>query len=208
MSVSKKACLSTQRQWLGFLRHSFFPFVDERDGGETMFTNAWPHNAPPEITSLSHQDELDLFRATEDAAYFKQGSWEEALTAMCRKRMVVKPSKGKAVLFYSQLPNGEEDKMAIHAACPVMRDSIKWAANLWVWSGPRAESAIAPRKWPPSEDELEAAKPTQLQAYFYNTKNDPAMENAELFWGETSFWSKLGPGQSSGANTFKGHECK
>lgn len=173
-----------------------------------MFTNAWPHDAPQEVRSMTHKQELEQFRATDDAALFQQGSWEEGLAAMCQRRLSVKPKKGKAVLFYSQLPNGKEDKMAIHAACPVMRDSIKWAANLWVWSGPRAESKVAPRKWPPSEDELQAAKPKQVQASFYNSKNDPAMATAELFWTEKSFWSKLGPGQSAAANTFKGHECK
>ncbi|GKY95252.1 hypothetical protein MPSEU_000487600 [Mayamaea pseudoterrestris] len=182
--------------------------VAENDGGATMFTNAWPHDAPPEVTSLTHKQELDLFRSTDDAPLFTPGSWEEALAAMCQRRFSVKPKKGKAVLFYSQFSNGKEDKSAIHAACPVMRESIKWAANLWVWSGPRAESKVAPRKWPPSEDELEAAKPKQLQAYFYNSKNDPAMANAELFWTESSFWSKLGPGESAGVNTYKGHECK
>lgn len=173
-----------------------------------MFTKAWPVDAPEEMKSISHKQEIELFRTTADAALFEQGSWEESLTAMCRRRLSVKPKKGKAVLFYSQLPNGQEDKMAIHAACPVMRDSIKWAANLWVWNGPRAESKVAPRKWPPTEEELAATRPKQLQAYFYNSKNDPAMANAELYWGESSFWSKLGPGESSGANTFKGHECK
>jgi hypothetical protein len=157
---------------------------------------------------MTHQQELDVFRATEEAALFEKGSWEEALTAMCRTRFSTKPKRGKAVLFYSQLPNGEEDKMAVHGACPVMRDSVKWAANLWVWNAPRVESSVAPRKWAPTEEELAASKPKQLLANFYNSKNDPAMENAELYYGEDSFWSKLGPGESSGANTFKGHECK
>jgi hypothetical protein len=183
-------------------------FVDENDGGETLFTKAWPHNAPEEITSMTHKDELERFRATEDAALFEHGSWEEALTAMCRTRLTTKPKKGKAVLFYSQLPNGQEDKMALHGACPVMRDSVKWAANLWVWSGPRAESKVAPRKWPVSEEELAASRPKQLQAYFYNNNKDHAMEHAQLFWGEGSFWAELGHGASAGANTFAGHECK
>lgn len=93
-----------------------------------MFTNAWPHDAPEEITSLTFQQEVEIFRATEDAALFERGSWEESLTAMCRTRLSVKPKKGKAVLFYSQLPDGREDKAAIHAG-EQMNGSIDWISH-------------------------------------------------------------------------------
>jgi prolyl 4-hydroxylase len=43
----------------------------------------------------------------------------------------VKPEKGKAVLFYSLLPDGNYDDLSEHAALPV-KQGEKWLANLWV----------------------------------------------------------------------------
>ena len=47
-----------------------------------------------------------------------------------------KPVSGKAVLFYSQLPDGNMDDLSHHAALPV-RDGEKWLINLWVWDPQR-----------------------------------------------------------------------
>ena len=44
----------------------------------------------------------------------------------------VEPEVGKAVLFYSQLPDGNMDDWSHHAALPV-RVGEKWLMNLWVW---------------------------------------------------------------------------
>jgi prolyl 4-hydroxylase len=44
----------------------------------------------------------------------------------------VTPELGKAVLFYSQLPDGNMDDFSQHAALPV-KDGEKWLINLWVW---------------------------------------------------------------------------
>ena len=44
----------------------------------------------------------------------------------------VKPEAGKAVLFYSQLPDGNMDDFSQHAAKPI-KDGEKWLINLWVW---------------------------------------------------------------------------
>eukprot|EP00538_Stauroneis_constricta_P002463 CAMPEP_0119556374 /NCGR_PEP_ID=MMETSP1352-20130426/8357_1 /TAXON_ID=265584 /ORGANISM="Stauroneis constricta, Strain CCMP1120" /LENGTH=497 /DNA_ID=CAMNT_0007603327 /DNA_START=154 /DNA_END=1647 /DNA_ORIENTATION=+ len=44
----------------------------------------------------------------------------------------VKPQTGKAVLFYSQLPDGNMDDFSQHAALPVLKGE-KWLINLWVW---------------------------------------------------------------------------
>lgn len=43
-----------------------------------------------------------------------------------------KPVQGKAVLFYSQLPDGNMDDLSHHAALPVI-EGEKWLINLWVW---------------------------------------------------------------------------
>mmetsp|Transcript_55628 Transcript_55628/g.166690 ORF Transcript_55628/g.166690 Transcript_55628/m.166690 type:complete len:291 (-) Transcript_55628:42-914(-) len=45
--------------------------------------------------------------------------------------LMVTPELGKAVLFYSQLPDGNMDDLSQHAAVPV-REGEKWLINLWV----------------------------------------------------------------------------
>jgi 2OG-Fe(II) oxygenase superfamily len=49
------------------------------------------------------------------------------------KALEVKPEKGKAVLFYNLLPDGNYDELSMHAALPVKKGE-KWLANLWVWA--------------------------------------------------------------------------
>jgi len=44
----------------------------------------------------------------------------------------VNPVEGKAVLFYSQLPDGNLDDFSQHAALSP-RKGEKWLINLWVW---------------------------------------------------------------------------
>jgi prolyl 4-hydroxylase len=44
----------------------------------------------------------------------------------------VKPEKGKAVLFYMLLPDGNSDDLTQHAALPVIKGE-KWMSNLWIW---------------------------------------------------------------------------
>jgi prolyl 4-hydroxylase len=44
----------------------------------------------------------------------------------------VKPEKGKAVLFYMLLPDGNSDDLSQHAALPVIKGE-KWMSNLWIW---------------------------------------------------------------------------
>jgi len=67
---------------------------------------------------------------------FRQNSWQRRMVQHCRSKMAVKPMKAQAVLFYSQKRLGEMDHASIHGGCPVLQGS-KWAANLWVWNGPR-----------------------------------------------------------------------
>lgn len=48
------------------------------------------------------------------------------------KPLRVVPEVGKAVLFYSLLPDGNMDDLSQHAAAPVTKGE-KWLINLWVW---------------------------------------------------------------------------
>jgi len=55
--------------------------------------------------------------------------WMNAETG---KPLSVKPEVGKAILFYSLLPDGNMDDLSQHAATPVVSGE-KWLINLWTW---------------------------------------------------------------------------
>ena len=59
-------------------------------------------------------------------------SFPRWLNAETRKTLSVKPEKGKAVLFYMLLPDGNSDDLSQHSGDPVIRGE-KWMSNLWVW---------------------------------------------------------------------------
>ena len=46
------------------------------------------------------------------------------------------PVKGKAMVFYMKLPDGNLDDLSQHAAMPVI-EGEKWFANLWMWDPER-----------------------------------------------------------------------
>lgn len=52
----------------------------------------------------------------------------------CENGLMVKPQRGKVIIFYSLTARGDMDDRSLHAACPI-KEGIKWAANKWVWSG-------------------------------------------------------------------------
>jgi hypothetical protein len=175
----------------------------------TVFSEVWPPEIP-ENERVSEWQALDALRASGDAerAGIKKGSWEEKMVATCRSKLAVRPYSGRAVLFYSQHPNGEEDLMSKHGGCPVLQGD-KWAANLWVWNTPRADFPGAPLR----EDLIakgvkppDNAGPKQLHATFANTGNDPAMKDAVLYYDEAQFWGKMGHDDPPlRANTYEGH---
>lgn len=59
-------------------------------------------------------------------------SFPRWVNAETRNALKAKPEKGKAVLFYSFLPDGNMDDLSQHAAVPVIKGE-KWLINLWVW---------------------------------------------------------------------------
>jgi len=61
-----------------------------------------------------------------------QTSFPRWVNAETGKALTVEPKIGKAVLFYSQLPDGNMDDLSQHAALPVTYGE-KWLMNLWVW---------------------------------------------------------------------------
>mmetsp|Transcript_24820 Transcript_24820/g.57839 ORF Transcript_24820/g.57839 Transcript_24820/m.57839 type:complete len:221 (+) Transcript_24820:138-800(+) len=59
-------------------------------------------------------------------------SFPRWLNARTPKELRVIPKVGKAILFYSLLPDGNMDERSQHAALPVTSGE-KWLINLWVW---------------------------------------------------------------------------
>ena len=111
--------------------------LPEGTGGETAFTEAWPPNQPIN-ERMSLKDALSHIREeTNVNDILERGSWQEKLVAQCRTKLAVRPAHAKAILFYSQHPDGEPDNSSVHGACPVLAGT-KWGANLWVWNGPRS----------------------------------------------------------------------
>lgn len=140
---------------------------------------------------LSSRQALRQLRESGDAAMaLKEGSWEEEMVAKCRSRLAIRPNSARAVLFYSQLPNGEQDPASLHGGCPVLKGE-KWAANLWVWNTPRDGFPGNPRNPQHVEDEGTAPTPQyqQIKATFINSGN--SYDEAELYFDEDTFWAKL-----------------
>ena len=59
-------------------------------------------------------------------------SFPRWLNGETSEQLKVKPEIGKAILFYSVLPDGNYDERSQHAALPVIKGE-KWLTNLWVW---------------------------------------------------------------------------
>ena len=99
------------------------------DGGETVFKNGWPVGLPADERK-TREVALAELRESGDAKDLRAGSWEESMVADCRSRLAVVPHSARAVLFYSQHPNGEEDRSSLHGGCPVLSGE-KWAVSLY-----------------------------------------------------------------------------
>merc|ERR1719499_628614 len=128
------------------------------------------------------------------------------MVADCRSRFSIRPNSARAILFYSQYPNGEADEFSRHGGCPVLKGT-KWAANLWVWNAPRGGYPGAPLnpKFSGQEGLQKSSGPQQLQATFTNTGQDETFANADLYYEET-YWGPLSHNSPSlSVNTFKGH---
>jgi hypothetical protein len=206
--------------------------LGEGDGGETVFKNGWPIDVPVEERKAKSQA-LEELRASGAASFLKTGSWEELMVADCRSRLAVRPHSARAVLFYSQHPNGEEDTSSLHGGCPVLHGE-KWAvshvhiswwrsqfdeyplilasyicifqANLWVWNGPRGGFIGSPKNKGREEKPDATQGYAQIKAVFRNTGKDPKFAQAKLYFQET-YWGEFSHEDPPlNVNTFEGHE--
>lgn len=141
--------------------------------------------------------------------------------------MAVKPLKAEAVLFYSQHPNGQVDLSSLHGGCPVLQGT-KWAANLWVWNGPRMPYLLQARRREQSKKNSIFSKlsrwigwmlttsssattevtptphdDTSVLAIFRNDRMD--VEELKLYWQGQEEMGSLGLGQEIHLNSYVGH---
>jgi prolyl 4-hydroxylase len=84
-------------------------------GGETVFLKA------PGKGDISKKDAIKEMRAAGELELITLGSWEENMLGDCRTRLATRPRASRAVLFYSQRPDGQEDLTSTHGGCPVLK---------------------------------------------------------------------------------------
>lgn len=102
--------------------------LEEGDGGETVFTEGWPAELKEE-ERVHFDTALSQLRESGDVnGLLQEGSWEESMVARCRSRLSVRPHSSRAVLFYSQEPDGKPDHNSLHGGCPVISGE-KWAGK-------------------------------------------------------------------------------
>jgi len=171
--------------------------VKEGDGGETVFTQiprivnntsnmirererARREMEVEAVAEKEVREKLPEELETRNLTYlFPPHSWQREMLVTCRTRLSVKPQHSHALLFYSQTPEGHPDYRSTHGGCPVLAGE-KWAANVWVWNGPRQgywekdeETGIMIR---PDSNEQNVDKQVQV-----------------LFHVESVVWERLGP---------------
>ncbi|CAM9829612.1 unnamed protein product [Pylaiella littoralis] len=180
-------------------------FNDVREGGETVFIHA---------PGIDHHDVPDTkvpIGEVLETLELPRKSWQEKLLLQCRRQMVVEPKRGHAVLFYNQHPDGRKDLTSEHGACPVIVGQ-KWAANLWVWNGPRYGLSSVDPETGRTVDVVPAEKggkvvtpdPTfEVKAVFVNQD----VEGASLWFDGKQQWmdGDWKVGQAYTINTFLTH---
>jgi hypothetical protein len=179
--------------------------LGESDGGETVFPHGWPGRQAEE-DRVDFDTALANLRKSPDGEALERDSWEETLAARCQSRLAVQSRAGRAVLFYSQFPNGKIDKMSEHGGCPVLRGT-KYAANLWLWSNTKNNNPGMPVN-PNFKGELRDVEKKQVKqnaiALFLNPGDNPAFDTAELFF-EDQFFAKLPVNKPVEVRTFEGN---
>lgn len=118
-----------------------FWYISDAIGGQTSFPKAVVDGSPSNQCSCSENMQCDTTCSSSNYNVKLADSIEYAnsldkLNVECSTKLSVVPKRGKCIIFYNLLPNGDGDAFSEHAACPVS-EGTKWAVNKWVWSANR-----------------------------------------------------------------------
>ncbi|KAL4109883.1 hypothetical protein PRIC1_001578 [Phytophthora ramorum] len=162
----------------------FLYLSDVARGGQTVF----PLADMPEGIPADYDHPANAARDYESAGaeLFEPGSWEMDMVRKCSTKLASYPSKGGAVLFYSQRENGELDPLSLHGGCPVI-SGTKWGANLWVWNKRRHGLDV---------DDNDCSV----------TFTNPTSRDVGLYWSGTLMTTLEANGGSIVYNSFTGHK--
>ncbi|UIZ21255.1 hypothetical protein KXD40_000797 [Peronospora effusa] len=160
----------------------FLYLSEVAQGGQTVFPKVeMPEGLPVEY---GHPSNAAQDYEAIGAELFGSESWEMDMVKKCSTKLAFYPSKGGAVLFYSQKPNGELDPMSLHGGCPVL-EGTKWSANLWVWNKSRL-NRVAPA----------------VTVTFEN----PTSHEVDLYWSDQLMATLDANGGSREFKTYEGHQ--
>ena len=185
----------------------FMYLSDVEAGGATVFPHATHHMKVRDDRSIVSPPDYLLKRIKSENRKMADCSLVNALQ--------VHPKRGRAVLFYNQLPDGTLDINAEHGGCPVAVGH-KWAANVWIWNRnrPRFGSGgkqINQKKHGGLLSWFKGEKHTKVDTHRMKMEfSNERSSTVELFWqktnggGETSFGT-ITPGNRMPVNTFEGH---
>jgi len=176
----------------------FLYLSDVQHGGQTVFPHAprpLQASSLPALESRPLDDEVISLRDAQVSS--DKYSWEPRLINECYTKLAAAPKKGRAILFYSQHPDGTLDQMATHGGCPVL-SGTKWASNLWIWNKamPFGSSRFQSKDDDNDSGGVEVAVST-------------TGVSAEVFWvgssGEEAPMGTVSPGDNLRLNSFVGH---
>jgi prolyl 4-hydroxylase len=176
----------------------FLYLSDVEAGGQTVF--------PLSDTNVSGRTNMSTNSSFLSTVGIDAGSWERDMVDTCYSAtgLAVEPKKGDAILFYSQTAWGELDSRSLHGGCPVLK-GVKWAANLWVWNGPKWGQRGAPK--PDMGSTIESVK-VQLRVENFLQKS------VQLYWvnlksgGSEHKQADLQPKAAVLIETFAGHKFR
>merc|ERR1711871_426884 len=183
----------------------FMYLSDVEGGGHTVFPHSKDHEVLPDTDTQE-----SVLREKEHEVNKQMHACD------LKSALKIKPKKGRAVLFYNQLPDGSLDHNSEHGGCPVA-SGRKWAANVWIRNRarPRFDSSgkqIRKSKrtgsgwFFGSKGQQADSGPQELKIEFSNERTSPI----EIFWkspneGYKSF-GVLDSDMRLPINTFAGHE--
>ena len=177
----------------------FLYLSDVKHGGQTVFPHAPRPSIASSLPALESRPLDDEVIGLRDAIVSKdEYTWEPRLIDECYTKLAAAPKKGRAILFYSQHPDGTLDNMATHGGCPVL-EGTKWASNLWIWN----------KAMPFGSSRFQSKDDDSGDSSGVDVEVSTTGSRAEVFWvgtsGEEAPMGTVSQGDNLRLNSFVGH---